>query len=53
MLVINIFFFSNFIKKKKKKNPKFSVTFILLSANAFNLDQAIILSSGKELNGIN
>ena len=31
-------------------NFNFSVTFILLSANAFNLDQSKILLFGKELN---
>ena len=33
-----------------KRNFSFSVTFILSSANAFNLDQSEILSFGKELN---
>ena len=37
-------------KKKKKKNSTFSVRFIMLSANAFNLDQSKILSFGKALN---
>ena len=32
-----------------KTNLIFSVTFILSSANAFNLDQSTILSFGKEL----
>ena len=32
-----------------KTNFKFLVTFILLSANAFNLDRSKILSVGKEL----
>ena len=32
-----------------KQNLNFSFTFVLLSANAFNLDQSKILSFGKEL----
>ena len=32
--------------------PNFSFTFILLSANAFYLDQSKILLSGKELNAL-
>ena len=38
------FFFFN----RHKTNINFSVTFILLSANAFHLDQSKILSFGNE-----
>ena len=35
-----------------KTDFNFSVTFILLSANAFNLNQSEILSFGKEINSL-
>ena len=35
-----------------KTNSSFSVTYILSSANAFNLEQSKILSCGKELSTV-
>ena len=49
MLVSSIFSSShNIYYTVQKANFKFSVTFTLLSANAFNLDWPEILSFGKE-----
>ena len=50
MLVTSIFSFSLNVFYPFQKKFYFSVTFILLSLNAFNLDQFKILSFGKELN---
>ena len=50
MLVTSIFSFSHMFSMHPKKEFCFQVTFILLSANAFNLDKFKILSFGKELN---
>ena len=47
MPIISIFSFSHNVFRKQIF--KFSVTFILSSANAFNLDQSIILLFGIEL----
>ena len=44
-----IFPFSTMFSTLSKTNFKFSVTFILSPANAFNFDQSKILSFGKEL----
>ena len=49
MLVTSIFSFSSMFSTLLEKELVFSVIFILLSANAFNLDQSKILSFGKEL----
>ena len=45
--VVNVFYPSQI----HKTNFNFSVTLILSSANAFNLDQPKILSFGKEIKG--
>ena len=51
MLVTSIFSFSHnvFHPTQCKIKVNFSLTFILLSADAFNLDRSKILSFGKEL----
>ena len=49
MLVISVFSFSHNVFNPSKKEFLFSVTFILSSANDFNLDQSKNLSLGKEL----
>ena len=50
MLVTSIFSFSYNVFYPCRTNFRFSVTFILSSASAFNLDQSKNLSFGKELN---
>ena len=45
----HFFPFSNNVFYSSKKNFKFSITCILSSVNAFNLDQSKILSFGKAL----
>ena len=52
MLVTSIFSFTHNVFYPLKTNFNFSVTFILSSANAFNLDLTKILSFGKELDVI-
>ena len=47
-----LFSFSHNVFYPSKNNFNSSVSFILSSANAFNLDQFRILSFGKELNSI-
>ena len=49
MLVTSIFSFYRNVSTLPKTISNFSVTFILSSANAFNLGQAENLSFGKEL----
>ena len=49
ILVTRIFSFSHNVCYPSKKNFRFPVTFILSSANAFNLDLSKNLSFGKEL----
>ena len=50
LLGTSIFSFSHNVSTLSNSQVKGSVTFILSSANAFNLDQSKILSFGKELN---
>ena len=49
MLVTSIYPFPTMFSTFHKTNFKFSVTFILSSANAFDLDKPKILSFGKEI----
>ena len=49
MLVTSIFTFSHCFSTLHKSNFKISVTFILSSANAFDLDKPKVLSFGNEL----
>ena len=51
MLVTNIFSFTYNVYTLPKTNINFSFTFILSSADGFNLDWSKNLSFGKELSG--
>ena len=49
MLVTSIFSFSYNVFHTSQQDFNFSLIFILLSANAFNLDKSKNVSCGKEL----
>ena len=48
-MLTSIFSFSHNLFYPSQNKFQFSATFILLSANAYNLDQSKILSFGREL----